>query len=82
MNAKIEAMTKLSEEQYLIQTIRAFLDGSGGEWDWDDFTSCSLTDYRLDRIRKLAGAVVLPLGQEGRVKLEWLVKRAEGIAQT
>lgn len=75
-------MTKQNEEQYLIGAIRAFLDGSGGEWDWDDFISCSLVDYRLDRIRKLAGAVALPLEQEGRVTLERLEKRAEGIARS
>lgn len=25
--------------QYAITSIRDFLEGAGGEWDWDDFTS-------------------------------------------
>jgi hypothetical protein len=25
--------------QYVIKSIRDFLDGTGGEWDWDDFIS-------------------------------------------
>ena len=40
----------LTREQ-VATTIEAFLDGSGGPWDWDDFTSFSITDPRLDEIR-------------------------------
>jgi len=31
--------------------IEKFLDGSGGEWDWDDFTSITIKDAYLDGIR-------------------------------
>jgi len=35
--------------------IRRFLDGTGGNWDWDDFISIKLDDPRLDRVRRTCG---------------------------
>jgi hypothetical protein len=32
--------------------IRQFLDGTGGEWDWDDFTSFPISHSRLGDVRK------------------------------
>jgi hypothetical protein len=32
-------------------TIEQFLDGNGGQWDWDDFCSCQIADPELDAIR-------------------------------
>ena len=34
--------------------LRDFLDGTGGEWDWDDFESVAITDSGLDDIRRRA----------------------------
>jgi hypothetical protein len=31
--------------------IEQFLDGTGGEWDWDDFCSVRIADPELDAIR-------------------------------
>ena len=31
--------------------IERFLEHSGGKWDWDDFTSVSIKDPDLERIR-------------------------------
>jgi hypothetical protein len=31
--------------------IERFLNGTGGEWDWDDFTSFGITDPYLDSVR-------------------------------
>jgi hypothetical protein len=31
--------------------IQEFLEGSGGEWAWDDFLSFPIDDTELDRIR-------------------------------
>jgi hypothetical protein len=67
---------------YAAQTIRAFLEETGGAHDWDDFTSCSLRDPELDRIRKLALAVDLPVGSEERASLEVLAEKAERLAQS
>jgi hypothetical protein len=32
--------------------IRRFLDGTGGKWEWDDFTSISILDPVLDGVRR------------------------------
>jgi hypothetical protein len=34
------------------QILISFLDGSGGQWEWDDFTSTPIADSALDRIRE------------------------------
>jgi len=34
--------------------IQDFLDGTGGEWDWDEFECVRITDPRLDAIRERA----------------------------
>jgi hypothetical protein len=65
---------------HIARTIRAFLDGSGGDWDWDDFTSCPIRNPQLDSIRLRAGAVPLPAGDEGRVTLQMLAVEAERLA--
>ena len=41
------------EEQraYVIQTIRQFLDGTGGDWDWDDFISCPTGYPELEAVK-------------------------------
>ncbi len=70
-------MTKQRDAIYVARTIRAFLDDSGGDWDWDDFTSCSVRDPQLDNIRKRAAAVELPVGREERAILEGLAEEAE-----
>ena len=31
--------------------LRDFLDGSGGQWDWDEFESVPFTDPELEQIR-------------------------------
>lgn len=31
--------------------IENFVNGTGGDWDWDDFVSCPITDDELDAIR-------------------------------
>jgi hypothetical protein len=65
------------ERIHVIETIRAFLRGDGRPWDWDDFTSCSLRDAELDRIRRCAEAVRLPLDGEGVTILQDLIVQAE-----
>jgi hypothetical protein len=65
------------EAAYAVQTIREFLEETGGAHDWDAFTSCSLRDPQLDRIRKLAGTVDLPVGPEERAALKVLAEQAE-----
>lgn len=64
------------EVDYTIRSLEQFLDGTGGEWDWDDFTSRPLKDHGLNEIRKAAGAVSLPLADEDRIVLRNLLSQA------
>jgi hypothetical protein len=34
--------------------LRDFADGTGGDWDWDEFECVPITDPRLDAIRRRA----------------------------
>ena len=36
--------------------IERFLDGRGGEWDWDDFLSIPIADPELDAVRQRCNA--------------------------
>jgi hypothetical protein len=65
------------ERQYVVGIITAFLNGSRGRRDWDDFTSSSLRDVELDRIRRCAGAVELPIDAKGKATLQELLEQAE-----
>jgi hypothetical protein len=59
--------------------LRDFIDGSGGELDWDDFTSVPITNQRLDNIRIEAGRIPLPIDQAGRTTLAELLALAEAL---
>ena len=39
------------QRTYVIQTIRDFLDGTGGPWDWDDFISIPTGYQDLDAVQ-------------------------------
>jgi hypothetical protein len=56
--------------------IKDFLDSTGGDWDWDDFTSVPIRDLRLDQIRVAADMISLPLDDDGKKKLTELMQRA------
>nr|WP_313393607.1 hypothetical protein [Brevundimonas diminuta] len=36
------------------QYLRDFIDGTGDEWDWDDFASVTIKDQALESIRHRA----------------------------
>nr|WP_303705086.1 hypothetical protein [Brevundimonas naejangsanensis] len=36
------------------QYLRDFIEGTGGEWDWDDFASVTIKDQALESIRHRA----------------------------
>lgn len=65
------------ERLYVVEIITAVVNGSGDRWAWHNFTSSSLRDAELDRIRRSAGAVGLPLDAEGRAILHDLLEQAE-----
>lgn len=68
------------EAAYAARTIRAFLDGSGENWDWDDFTSCSLSNVEVDYLRRRAASVELPVDDDGRAELLALDGEADLLA--
>lgn len=63
-------LTPRDVETYL----QDFLDGRGGDWDWDDFTSIPIANPVLDAIRKHAMEVDLPLDHTGRATLKQLLE--------
>lgn len=74
MNTSVE-LKPLDVVRYLTD----FLDGSGREWDWDDFTSIPISDPTLDRIRQEAGAVPLPLTDQGEAQIRGLLTRVRAL---
>ena len=68
-------LTARNVESYL----RNFVDGTGGDWDWDDFTSIAITDPALDRIREEAAWVPLPLDAEGEATLRRLLEEVRAL---
>ncbi|HRE44110.1 MAG TPA: hypothetical protein PKY87_09085 [Terricaulis sp.] len=73
-------MPKASPE-YVAASLRDFLDGSGGAYDWGDFVGIRVADPRLEDIRREAAGVELPLKEDGRAILEALLARAEALEQ-
>lgn len=59
----------------VLDYLEDFLDGRGGDWDWDDFTSIPITDQSLERIRLEAASVDLPLTEDGRATLRQLAEQ-------
>ena len=59
-----------------------FIDGNGGNYDWDDFTSVPIANQQLDDIRCRAAAVDLPVTKEGYMTLRVLLAEAERLASS
>ena len=59
--------------------LQDLLDGTGGDWDWDDFTSCPIFDPQLEELRVRAWDIELPLTDEGIAELQQLLADAKQI---
>ncbi|NIJ20941.1 hypothetical protein FHS95_002633 [Sphingomonas naasensis] len=68
-----------TERDLTVKSIRDFLDGTGGDRDWDIYTSISLKNTVLNDIRKKALSIDLPLAAEDRPILEALLKEAQDL---
>lgn len=68
---------RYAECQYTAKSLEDFLTGGGDAWDWDAFTSTSSRWPELERIRRAALAVDLPLDDDGRRVLEHLLEDAK-----
>ena len=62
--------------------LRDFIEGSGDDWDWDDFTSVPIANPQLEDIRRKAAAVDLPSTEEGLTTLQGLLAEAERLAKS
>ncbi len=65
--------------QEVAKILRGFIAGTGGEWDWDDFTSTPISNPELEAIRQEAETVPLPVNDEGLAKLRALLDRVNAI---
>jgi hypothetical protein len=68
-------LTARDVEDYL----RDFLEGTGGDWDWDDFTSIPIADPSLEAIRQQALWVDLPLTEHGYATLTSLLEQVRAM---
>lgn len=65
---------------YAARTIHSFLDGSCGDYNWDDFISCPLRDPQVERIRRHAGGIDLPADEHGQAILLSLADETDRLA--
>jgi len=70
---------KLSAAEVVIY-LRDYIEGTGSDWDWDDFTSVPIADPRLDEIRRKATAVTAPDTEDAPTVLKGLLVEAERLA--
>ena len=64
-----KTLTPEEQRAYVIQTIRDFLEGNGGEWDWDDFISLPTGYPELDALQ--AFCLGLPAGYPPTEPAQW-----------
>ena len=51
ITSKIRAMAQRLSRAEVADIIGQFLDGTGGQWDWDVSTSVRIADHELDALR-------------------------------
>ena len=64
----------------VVTYLRDFIDGTSGDWDWDDFTSVPIADPALESVRERAAAIN-PTTLEAVAILRDLLSEAEDLAQ-
>lgn len=58
-----------------------FIEGFGGDYDWDEFTSVPIANQQLESIRVRANQVNLPVDEEGLAALHLLLTEAKGLSE-
>ena len=61
--------------------LRDFIDGTGGDWDWDDFTSIPIANPSLEAIRREASEFDSLDTPEAAEVLERLYSKAKALAE-
>jgi hypothetical protein len=67
---------QISETQAALY-LYEFIEGFGGNWDWDDFTLMPIANPQLESVRKRAQQVNLPVDEEGLAILRRLLTEVE-----
>ena len=65
---RVDAVPDPSRED-IAKTITEFIEGTGGEYDWDNFTTYPLKDPNLEKIRRDCDEVCVRFPP--RTKTEW-----------
>jgi hypothetical protein len=63
----------------VLRFLRNFHDGTGDDYDWDDFTSVSIADAELEVIRASAASLDLPMSDDGLQSLKALIAKTEAM---
>lgn len=63
-------LTPLDVASYL----EDWIEGKGGDWDWDDFTSIPITDPFLESVREEAAHMAYPLEEADVSRLRELLQ--------
>jgi len=65
----------------VLNYLRGFHDGTGDDYDWDDFTNIPIANAELEDIRAAAASLNLPMGAEELDGLQMLIAKVEAITQ-
>ncbi len=63
----------------VLSYLRNFYDGTGDDYDWDDFTSVSISNAELEDIRASAASLDLPMGDGELSSLRALIGKVEAM---
>ena len=67
---------------YVADFLRAFIDGTSGPWDYDDFEFTNFADPKLESIRKRVCDLELPIKDEELPAWEELAEEAAALAKS
>ena len=65
----------------VLSILQDFHNGTGDDYDWDDFTSIPVADVELEDIRAIAGSLDLPFGDKELADLRTLIARTEALVE-
>lgn len=60
----------------VVKYLQDFIEGTGDDWDWDDFTSIQIDDPQLEAIRIRAANIEFPVCEKGLDALRALLSEA------
>lgn len=71
-------MAKAWTREQVAKYLRDFIEGTGSDYDWDDFTQGGrIADPELEAIRREAALIETPVTPDGFAKLRALLARLQ-----